>query len=333
LLVVPVAALIAFGAGGAQPSAAVLGPLVTFALPGVAMVAFWWEDWPGTRLRAAWSGWFDTLVIAVIAVVLTVLGQIIVGHVDMRGIFDPTPGVGHAATFPATLPLAGAAFTAMLQLTLVCEGWPLRRFGRIPAGLAALAVSWAIAVATYMLVVDTHPPAASGLTDRSGIVPGAELGALLTVIGAWQVVFFVGGGGWPFAGIGRRWIRLPLANVVVIGGGLATYFVIHGVSDIEPATITAGAGAMIAAGLVVAMLFEGALRRRLGPAAERPSIFFLTVLLAIALYAVLDAYARGLHGTVTAADWVAHATLNALGVSVILHVGVGRRWPFGQKPD
>ena len=52
-LVVPIAALLALGAGGAERSLLVLGPLVTFSLPLVAMVAFWWEDWPGTRLRAS----------------------------------------------------------------------------------------------------------------------------------------------------------------------------------------------------------------------------------------------------------------------------------------
>ena len=129
LLVVPTALLLAFGAGGAEPSVLVLAPLVTFALPAVVMVAFWWEDWPGTRLPARWSGWFDTLLIAVAAVVLTGLGQIAVGHLDLRGIFDPTPGPGHAPTFPATMPIAGAAFVAMIQLTLVNEGWPFRRFG------------------------------------------------------------------------------------------------------------------------------------------------------------------------------------------------------------
>jgi hypothetical protein len=31
---------------------------------------------------------------------------------------------------------------------------------------------------------------------------------------------------------------------------------------------------------------------------------------------------------VTTDQWVVHASLNALAVSVILHVAVGRRWPF-----
>jgi hypothetical protein len=41
--VVPVFLVLAFGPG--------LGPLCTFALPVIAMVAFWWQDWPGSTLR------------------------------------------------------------------------------------------------------------------------------------------------------------------------------------------------------------------------------------------------------------------------------------------
>src|SRR4051794_4476840 len=52
LLVAPVAVLLGVGAGSLQASLRVLGPLSTFALPVVAMIAFWWEDWPGTQLHA-----------------------------------------------------------------------------------------------------------------------------------------------------------------------------------------------------------------------------------------------------------------------------------------
>src|SRR5436189_50092 len=52
VLVVPVAVVLGAGAGGLEPSLRVLGPLSTFGLPVVAMIAFWWEDWPGTRLKA-----------------------------------------------------------------------------------------------------------------------------------------------------------------------------------------------------------------------------------------------------------------------------------------
>jgi hypothetical protein len=55
-----------------------------------------------------------------------------------------------------------------------------------------------------------------------------------------------------------------------------------------------------------------------------------TAVLSAALYAALAAYADGVAWTrAEAADWVAHAGLNAIGAGVILHVAIGKRWPFG----
>ena len=133
------------GTGHVESSLPVLGPLATFALLAVAMIAFWWNDWPGARLSTPWSGLIDTALVTVAAVVLTIAGQAIVERSDLRGIFEAQPGLGVPTTFPATLALAGAAFTAMLPLSLVCEGWPLRGLGRLRSGIAALAVSWAVA--------------------------------------------------------------------------------------------------------------------------------------------------------------------------------------------
>jgi hypothetical protein len=322
LLVVPVAWLLAFGAGGAESSLLVLGPLVTYALPIIAMVAFWWEDWPGTRLRASWSGWADTLLIAVAAVVLTGVGQAIAGHVDVRGIFDPTPGPGDAPTYPATLPLAAAAFVVMLQLSLVCEGWPLRRLPPLPAGVLAVAISWLAALVLYGALAEVDPPAGSGLAERHGPIAGAELGALLVLIGGWQVWFYVAWRGWPFSAIDRRSVRLLAANAAVIGGGVLTYVLVHDAAGVGAAQITAAAGSFVAAGLLVGMLLEDWLQNRVATLAG-------ILVLAAALELVLQAYAAGQDwGRGSADEWVAHVGLNAIGVSVILHVAIGRRWPL-----
>jgi hypothetical protein len=249
------------------------------------------------------------VLIAVAAIVLTGLGQSIAGELDVRGIFDPAPGPGHAPTFPATLPLAGAAFVAMLQLTLVCEGWPLRRLPPLPAGIVALAVSWVVALVLYAALADIHPPAGSGLAERHGPIPGGDLGALLVLVGAWQVWFYVAWRGWPFSGIAGRAARLLAANAVVVGS----------------ARITAAAGCFVAAGLLLGMLFESWLRLRLAVLAG-------IVVLGAALGLLLQSYADGLDWTRASADeWVAHAGLNAIGVAVILHVAIGRRWPFAGR--
>jgi hypothetical protein len=57
-------------------------------------------------------------------------------------------------TFLSTLPLAGAAFTAMLQLSPECEGWPLGGTRRLRSGLAAFALSWVAGTGAYFLFVN-----------------------------------------------------------------------------------------------------------------------------------------------------------------------------------
>ena len=328
-LVIPIAVLLAIGAGSPESSVVVLGPLVAFALPVVAMVAFWWQDWPGTRLPASWSGWGDTVLIVAAAIVLTGIGQAIAGHLDLRGIFDPTPGPGHVPTFPDTLPPAGAAFVAMLEVTLVSEGWPLRRIPSRPAGVVALGISWVIALVLYFTLVAVHPAAGSGLVDRSGPVAGQDLGAVLVVIGAWQVWLFVAWRGWPFTEIDRRGLRLFVANVLVIAGGVLTYVVAHTVCGVRPGRLSAVTGSFVAAGLVLGMLLDGWLRTHVSPSRERLITLAGIVLLAVALAVLLTVYADGRHFTRASPDeWVSHTALSAIGVSVILHVAIGRRWPF-----
>ena len=128
---------LAIGAGGPEGSVVVLGPLVTFSLPLVVMVAFWWEDWPGTRLGPNWSGWVDTVLIAAGGVALTcrsgASGGSIHAACSTRRRSRPRADVprDHAA--------GRAAFVAMLQLTLVGEGGPLRA---AVAGRLALLLAW-----------------------------------------------------------------------------------------------------------------------------------------------------------------------------------------------
>ena len=86
--------------------------------------------------------------------------------------------------------------------------------------------------------------------------------------------------------------------------------------------LTAAAGCFVAAGLLVGMLFEGWLAARPSRCSRRspsPSV----------LVAALHAVAAGLPFTRATADDVGRARgLNAIGVSMILHVAIGRRWPF-----
>jgi hypothetical protein len=279
LLVVPTSLLLAFGAGGAEPSLRALGPLVTFALPAVAMIAFWWNGWPGSLLRPGWSGLTDTVLVVVAAVLLSGVGRLVTGP-----------------DFESSMRLAAGAFVAMLQLTLVCDRWPLRGLPPLAGGLAALGTAWGLALIAYFAEVP---------------------GTLLLLIGVWQAWFFIAWHGWPLAG------RLLLSNAVILGGAALTYVAVKG---LRPGVLAAAAGSFIAASLVFGVLFEGWLRSRAWTLAA-------VIALAALLDLTLSAYAGSLSWTAASAqDWVAHAELNAIGVSVIAHVAIGRRWPFQEKP-
>lgn len=318
-LVIPVMVVLAVGLDGAERSLLVLGPISTFALPVIATIAFWWNDWPGTLLRPPLTGLLDTLLVIVGGVVFTIAGQAVVARVDLRGVFDPTAGGGHATTFPATMPLAGAIFVSVLQLTLVSERWPLRRMNRFAGGLVALAAGWGIGVLLYETLV----------ADAGGPISGSQFGAGLVCVAVLQVTFYVVLAGWPFSRIGRRALRLGCANLVVIAVGVGIYIALHWGAGLTPTTIGALAGAAVAAGLVVGTLFDGWLASVLSPGRARlgnlTGVAFTTAL----LYLGLTAYAHAAQWTrAQPEEWVSYVALNAIGLGVLLHVAIGHRWPF-----
>jgi hypothetical protein len=220
----------------------------------------------------------------------------------------------------------------MLQLTLVGERWPLHRLRRLPAGVLAVALSWIVAVVVYLTVIEVEPSSGSEVIARHGPVPGAELGAVLVLISAWQVLGYVSWRGWPFAAIDNRAVRLIGAHVVVIGGGILTFFIAHRLMGFETTRIAAVAGCFIAAGLVFGMLLEDWLAP-LGARTERATLLLATLALTAVLAIALTAVARSLPLVgISADDWVEHAALNALSTSIILHVAIGRRRPFLRWP-
>jgi hypothetical protein len=326
---------LALGTGSTRTSLLILGPISTFALPAVAMVAFWWNDWPGSRFTTPWTGLIDTLLVAAAAVVLTIAGQAIVERSDLRGVFEASPGPGVPATFPATLALAGAAFTAMLQLSLVCERWPLGGGGRLRSGIAALPISWAIGIGAYFLFVnlDAMPAAerAAGLRNPGGPIAGPEFGSALTAVGLWQAVFFIALRGWPLNTITRRPARLLAGNALVVGLGALAYLVFRNLAHWQPDAISAACGCIISATLIVAMLFDGWPAARLPPAPARALTLALTALVALALDRALAAYADSIRWTrATPNEWITTAALSFIGAGIILHVGIGLRWPFAR---
>jgi hypothetical protein len=80
------------------------------------------------------------------------------------------------------------------------------------------------------------------------------------------------------------------------------------------------------------MLFEGWPAARLPPAPGRVLTLALTALVALALDRALAAYAGGVRWTrATPNEWLTTAALSFIGAGIILHVGIGLRWPFARK--
>lgn len=313
--VIPVTALLSFGTGEAVHSLTLLAPIITFALPMIAMIAFWWEDWPGTLLPRPWSGLYDTVIITVGGLLLSVLGQLVINGGDLIGVFAPGPA--HSGLHPFGTLLAGSIFTILLQLTLVCERWPFDGLDRIPAGLAAVALCWGVGLIAWLIVVRTHA------------VEAEEYGAVVTSIGAWQMLFYVSLRGWPFARIDRKWLRLLLGNVIVITCGWASCLLAVHVLGWPATRITATAGIAVGCILLVTMLFEA------WPAIEieklalgRTVAVMVALLLTALLIWLLPMLARAV-GVSEAYEWswTTHVMLNALSTAIILHVAVWRRWP------
>jgi hypothetical protein len=75
------------------------------------------------------------------------------------------------------------------------------------------------------------------------------------------------------------------------------------------------------------MLFDGWPAARLRPAPGRALTLALTVL--VALDRALAAYAGSVRWTrATPDEWLTTAALSFIGAGIILHVGIGLRWPF-----
>lgn len=314
--VIPVTVVLSVGAGGALHSLILLGPIITFSLPIMAMIAFWWEDWPGSRLARAWSGLYDVAIAAAGGVLLTVLAELVIyGAPDVIGVFAPGPG--HPGLYPISNALSGGIFTIFLQLTLVCERWPLDGMRRIPSGLASVVLCWALGLIAWLIVVGSFG------------FDAENYGAWLTSIAAWQMLFYVGVRGWPFARIGRRWLRLLLANIVVVACGWGSYLIAGHVLHWPGVQITATAGSVVGCVLLVAMLFEAWPAIRLDSAAVGRTVVVVIAVVITALLAWSLPMLAHVLGVPAEREWswTTQVMLNALSTAVIMHVAVWQRWP------
>lgn len=311
--------------------------MITFALPFLLALAVWWQGWPFAGLGRPAGGLSATVLLAVAALVLSVVGQAVTGKVDIEGLFSTAPDMaqGTFTSFPFAFVLAATVFTVMLQLTFVCGTEPLGRLGRPGGGLAALAISWGIGSALYFSLLnwDVVPPparAAIGLHNPGGPVDALNFVGWLLCVVVWQVTLFILLGGKPFAAVKTTAARVVLANVVTVGGGWLTYLLLfHGLDWTIP-TIAAVGGCGAAAVLLQAMLFEGWPFRGSNAAANAAGLLGAATVLTVCLF-------YGGKALGNAADewdqypvelWVAGVGLNLIATFVIIHYAIWGRWPL-----
>lgn len=326
-----------------QVSLLIIGPISVFWLPVLVASAIWWGAWPADKLERPMSGVVNTAIFAVSAVILTLLGEAVIGKVDVAGLFSafagpPSIEAGRFTTFPWTLPLSAAIFVTTLQITFVSGKWPLQKLSPVASGFAALALSWIIGTVVYYLFADWDPVlpaearAAIGLRN-GGLLVGVnalDFVSLLVTVAVWQVVFFIGLQGWPFTTIQAARARLLASNVGVVFGSVATYVLLANGLAWDGPTIAAVGGCVIAGVLIAAMLFETWPFQAAAPSTKRLGLAIVVAAVAFVLFVGLRAIGTtfGTWDIAPVELWVGVSGLNYIAAVVILHYAVWGRWPL-----
>ena len=324
--------------GGPQTALETAGPIATFALPVLAASALWWQGWPFQRQRQPLAGLLNLTVIILGGTALTILAQAMVGGVDLPGLFtSAAPGSTTFSSFPWLMPLGVLIFVATLQITFVNERWPFVKVPGPASGFLVVATSWVVGIVAYLLVVNwdfVPEPAreAIRLKNPGGPVNGLELLGWLAIVTAFQVLFYIGLGGWPTKYIRNTTVRLLAANLFVIGGGWLTWALLANVLGWETPTIAALGGSVAAAAVLSAILFDDWPASRLTSDGARLAgtavqIAVLTALLFFGLRALGNALQTWDRDPVEL--WVTVSCLNFIAATAIAHVAVFHRWPIG----
>jgi hypothetical protein len=322
----------------------ILGAVTTFSLPLLIASALWWHGWPVSAQSRPAAGALNTALIAGLAVALTALAQLIVGRADLSHLLSTTSAVaGHSSgrpafpSYPWTLPLAALIFLTMIMLTFVCDRWPLRRLGSAGSGIAAIAVSWIVGLAAYELlanwnvIVPAPAQAALGLSNPGGPVSAFNLLGWTLCVAVWAVVVFIPFRGRPFGAIASTPARVVAGNVATIALGWGTFLLLSGPVGLTVPEIAAGCGALIAASLLAALIFEAWPSRLIAAGAGRDAALLATIgLLGFAVFIVLKLIGDGRGGWTPANPvylWMTVCALNFVAAGSILWYGVWRRWP------
>jgi hypothetical protein len=330
--------MVVFGVGGLalspQGALLVVGPITLFAMPVLALLAdFVVPLFVGQQRRWLVAG----LILAAIlgsAIVLTVLAQAIVGHIDLVGVFstDPHTAASHLSAFPFTIPLGGVLFVAYLEVAIV-SGVPMLTKNRPRDGAIAFLGCVVVALFLYLTLAnwDAVPGparAALGLRNPGGPVDALDLAGIVISISIWQVLYLFFGGG-PLSTIPAGWPRIVVSNVVVIGLGITTYWLLHYPLQASVPQIAAIAAMEVVGILVVGLLFD---RPAAGPPGtvsplQRLIRFCLAELVSVLTFLALRWLGMLLQPTWAIGSlelWIAISGLNLIGGSIFLYCRILR---------
>src|SRR5215469_8450063 len=178
-----------------QGALLVVGPISLFAMPLLGALADFALPQLGNRSTGWPVGGIMAATIVCGSILLTVLAQAVVGHVDLVGVFsaDPQVTAHHLSTFPFTIPLGALLFVTYLEVAIV-SGVPMTTTHRVRDGLLAFTGSIAIALILYRTLanwasVPAVARAAIGLRDPGGPIDALDLAGILISIAIWQVLY------------------------------------------------------------------------------------------------------------------------------------------------
>lgn len=315
---------------GPLRSVLVIGATSTFVMPVLGAVGDWRA---GVQPRQRGARLLNSVLIVAVAAALTIVGQAILGHLDLPGAFRGTPVTNQHEfpTFPYLIPLAAIAFVSFLQLSIVSEGRLVLpdRFGPA-AGRCAVVMCEVIAVVGYVLLANRNAVPQSvraqiGLHNPDGPIPALDIATWLIVVSLWQTLYLLLDG-WPYSLISRRPLRIAVANVTVILLGSATYWLGRDAIGLTGPQLAAAAATCIAAGLLVGPLLQIWSVKDLTPGVTRAALAATSLVLAACLYVGLRAIGLGLSSGWTPGVpvelWMVICGLNLIGGGVLWYTRV-----------
>jgi hypothetical protein len=335
LLMVGIGFLLLGIAFGVIPSVETLASPMTFWLPVLLVMAAWWHGWPGTSLTKSRpvAALINAIIMAVVTLALTAIFQAILGKSDLGAV------VSHGGTFPTfpfLVPVSATIFVAMLQLTFVCNRWPLDKMKPIPAGFLALLICWGVGLLVYFTVCnwnDIPPPVrhAMGLINPGGPVNALDYTGWIICLVPYQIIVFQLFARWPFREYENKLTDLVASNAFVVGAGWLTWLFSTRVLHWDVPTMVGVYGMSAVAVNITNMVFEDYPFHHEKPGVARFGLFLNVLGMGFLSFYVLQAIGNALITKWTNPPlnlWIGIAGLNFIAPVVVLVYAILGRWPL-----